>query len=246
MTNTEKRSLSGGVTPKSNTSANETCKTLNALVQVKNNQVVTSSLIVAEHFGKKHKDVLRAIKALDCSGDFTERNFAPCMYISELQNGVKKQNPLYYLTCDGFTFLAMGFTGKIAARFKEEYINAFNDMEQALRENDNVKYVLDLLEDGFKHTNQHLRQKIHEIKKEYGRENNITTCDLAKGYTLFRDMSVESCIRNLVARVNNSTLQGWYFFCEHLKYKRRAEELEKVMRQISTDLFAKFRVFPEQ
>lgn len=40
---------------------------------------------------------------------------------------------MYYMTRDGFTFLAMGFTGKVAAQFKENYINAFNQMEDILR-----------------------------------------------------------------------------------------------------------------
>jgi hypothetical protein len=32
------------------------------LVEMRDNQAVTSSLIVAEKFGKKHKDVLKAIQ----------------------------------------------------------------------------------------------------------------------------------------------------------------------------------------
>jgi phage regulator Rha-like protein len=39
----------------------------------------------------------------------------------------------YTMTRDGFTFLAMGFTGKKAAGFKEAYIQAFNRMEQELQ-----------------------------------------------------------------------------------------------------------------
>ncbi len=100
------------------------------LVSVKNGQVVTSSLQVANHFGKNHKDVLKSIKLLDCSLNFTERNFAPSTY----KDTSGKKNPLYYMTRDGFTFLAMGFTGKIAAKFKEDYIAAFNAMESALKE----------------------------------------------------------------------------------------------------------------
>ncbi|HHL2105229.1 TPA: Rha family transcriptional regulator [Escherichia coli] len=40
--------------------------------------------------------------------------------------------PCYQITRDGFAFLAMGFTGKRAAQFKEAYINAFNQMEKQL------------------------------------------------------------------------------------------------------------------
>ncbi|WP_260458301.1 Rha family transcriptional regulator [Bacteroides salyersiae] len=44
----------------------------------------------------------------------------------------RKKGPMFYLTRDGFTFLAMGFTGKVAVEFKETYINAFNEMEKAI------------------------------------------------------------------------------------------------------------------
>lgn len=37
------------------------------LVEAKNGQAVTSSLVVADYFRKAHKDVLRSIKMLDCS-----------------------------------------------------------------------------------------------------------------------------------------------------------------------------------
>lgn len=104
------------------------------LVAIENNEVVTSSIKVAEVFGKQHKDVLKAVKSLDCSEEFRERNFA----LSKIyyQNGnPKKQLPMYYITRDGFMFLVMGFTEKTAARWKEVYIKAFNEMEKMLNEN---------------------------------------------------------------------------------------------------------------
>lgn len=97
-------------------------------------KAITTSLMVAKVFGKEHKDVLKAIRNLDCSPEFTARNFAPCFYLKELRNNVTLKAPFYQMTRDGFTFLAMGFTGKVAAKFKEDYINAFNEMERRLRE----------------------------------------------------------------------------------------------------------------
>ncbi len=91
-------------------------------------QPTTSSIDVARHFGKRHKTVLRAIANLDCSPEFTEHNFAP----SEYTDATGRTLPAYQLTRDGFMFLAMGFTGKDAARWKEAYIDAFNRMEAAL------------------------------------------------------------------------------------------------------------------
>lgn len=106
------------------------------LVQVQEGQPVTTSLMVAEYFGKHHKDVLRAINLLDCSELFRERNFAPTSYETQMPNGGTRKDTMYYITRDGFTFLVMGFTGKVAAKFKEDYINAFNTMEETLRKNE--------------------------------------------------------------------------------------------------------------
>ena len=91
-------------------------------------QVTTTSLHVAEHFGKRHDDVIKRIRGLDCSSDFTLRNFAEC----SRKGANNKPEPYYRMTRDGFTFLCMGFTGKQAARWKEAYINAFNQLEQQL------------------------------------------------------------------------------------------------------------------
>lgn len=97
---------------------------------LRDGRTMTTSMAVAEHFGKLHKDVLKAIKNLECSAEFTERNFALCFQINHLANG--RRIPYYRMTRDGFSFLAMGFTGAKAAAWKEAYIAAFNRMERAL------------------------------------------------------------------------------------------------------------------
>lgn len=40
---------------------------------------------------------------------------------------------MYYMNRDGFSLLVMGFTGKKAIEWKIKFINAFNEMEKALR-----------------------------------------------------------------------------------------------------------------
>lgn len=89
-------------------------------------KVVTSSLAVASYFGKQHKNVIQKIASLECSAEFTELNFQ----LSEYTDASGRKLPCYNITRDGFAFLAMGFTGKRAAQFKEAYINAFNQMEK--------------------------------------------------------------------------------------------------------------------
>jgi len=103
---------------------------MNNLVSITDQKAVTTSKIVADAFDKRHDVVLRTIRTLECSEEFTERNFEPSSYLNE-QN---KPQPMYNLTRDGFTILAMGFTGKEAMQWKEKFIAAFNAMEQALLE----------------------------------------------------------------------------------------------------------------
>lgn len=102
------------------------------LVEIKtvNKEEVTvvTSLDVAETFGKEHARVLRDIRELDCSEEFRHGNFAESYYV----NAQNKKQPMYYITRDGFTLLAMGYTGEKAMQFKEAYIKQFNAMEKAL------------------------------------------------------------------------------------------------------------------
>lgn len=103
------------------------------LVKEYKGQALTSSLLVAKKFNKRHADITRAISNLSCSNMFQQRNFAYVLKTRELPNGGSKEETFYTMTKDGFTFLVMGFTGKEAGRFKEDYITAFNTMEKRIR-----------------------------------------------------------------------------------------------------------------
>lgn len=129
-----------------------------SLVAVENEHAVTTSMRVAEVFSKQHKDVLKAVKSLDCSEEFRERNFA--LSKIDYQNGnIKKQLPMYYITRDGFMFLVMGFTGKTAAKWKEAYIKAFNEMEAKIRAEQMAKAI-----------EEHDRKEAEEYEKLLERE----------------------------------------------------------------------------
>lgn len=95
-------------------------------------QITTTSQQIAAHFNKVHRDVVRAIENIECSAEFRLRNFAQSSFEAEMPNGGKRKHKSYRLTRDGFVFLAMGFTGKDAAQWKEAYITAFNKMEAEL------------------------------------------------------------------------------------------------------------------
>lgn len=101
--------------------------------------ITTTSLQVAQHFGKRHNDVLRAIRNMECSDQFRLRNFAQSSYLNEQG----KTQPFYLMTHNGFGFVVMGFTGKEAARWKETYLDTFTRMQEALR----AHYIEPLIED---------------------------------------------------------------------------------------------------
>lgn len=103
-------------------------------IAVIDGKVTTTSLVVAAHFGKLHKNVLRDIENLSkhVSPAFHRLNFELTSAEVAQPNGGTRKEPAYRLTRDGFAMLAMGFTGQKAIRWKEAYINAFNALEQGL------------------------------------------------------------------------------------------------------------------
>lgn len=103
----------------------------NLVFKGENNQALTNSLLVAKKFGKEHKHVLESIRKLMRTAEFSAvlSMFCESAYYNE-QN---KEMPMFVMNRDGFTLLAMGFTGEKALKFKVEYINAFNKMEETIK-----------------------------------------------------------------------------------------------------------------
>jgi len=97
-------------------------------LEIIDGQITTTSQQIAEHFGKRHADVIRAIRKLEVPAKFNERNFA----LVEMNDAKGEKRPAYRLTRDGFVLLAMGFTGKEAMQWKVAYLTAFNKMEAQL------------------------------------------------------------------------------------------------------------------
>lgn len=102
------------------------------IVTVKGDHPTTNTLIIAEHFGKQHKHVMRDIRELiaECPEEFSRSNFGPVEYYDS--KGEKR--PMYEITRDGFMLLSMGFTGTNATRLKIAFIEEFNRMEAALHQ----------------------------------------------------------------------------------------------------------------
>lgn len=100
------------------------------LVFENNGNIVTTSLLVAEKFGKEHRHVLEAIRELIRTAENSAllNWFEESAYVSA-QN---KELPMFIMNQDGFTLLVMGFSGKKALGFKMDYIQAFNNMKNSL------------------------------------------------------------------------------------------------------------------
>ncbi len=107
----------------------------------KSNQALTNSLLVAKTFGKSHKNVLESVKnLLDMSAEnsahieFQElsKDFELVMMDIPMPNGGIRKSPVYVMNEEGFTMLAMGFTGSKAMLFKTRCAKAFREMREQL------------------------------------------------------------------------------------------------------------------
>ena len=100
------------------------------ILSMRNGKPVVSSRQIAESFDKNHRDVLRAVDNLKED----VRNFAQMFFESTEADSYGREQRVYLMNRDGFTLLAMGFTGKAALEWKLKYIAAFNEMEKKLAE----------------------------------------------------------------------------------------------------------------
>lgn len=115
---------------------------MSSLVRVVNGVVLVTSKDVADKFGKENKNVMRDIKKIMSNQpEFGALNFELSNYKS-VQN---KELECYNMTRDGFTILAMGFSGAAALEWKIKYIEAFNMMERELLSQASNKSSMQLL-----------------------------------------------------------------------------------------------------
>lgn len=102
---------------------------MNELVFIQNDEILVSSKDIANNFSKQHGHVLRDIENIEKDVS----NFGEMFHKGESKDSYGRSQPCYFMNRDGFTLLAMGFTGKQALGWKIKYINAFNQMEKQLK-----------------------------------------------------------------------------------------------------------------
>jgi Rha family phage regulatory protein len=159
---------------------------MNDLVFIENGKAVTDSLTVAEVFGKRHDLVMRDIRNLECSEEFNLLNFAEIDYTDERNRTYKK----YLIKRDGLAFLIMGYTGSKAAQYKENYISAFNQLEQELKspkilsEKEQLKASMRLSLETSEEVGM-LKGEVHDLKEKV---NNKMTLDHGEQQTLHHEI----------------------------------------------------------
>jgi len=124
---TPNKKAAGGKTTTATNSVSITDST-GSLIQAHGRNLWTTSQVIAEKFGKRHDNILRAVVNLDCSDEFRLLNFEEVNYIDEKG----KPRKSFDISRNGFSLLGMGFTGKSAAKWKELFIAAFEKMEREL------------------------------------------------------------------------------------------------------------------
>lgn len=156
------------------------------VIQSSNGNDVTASLIVAQVFGKEHKNVLRDIESLSCSEDFNRLNFERITY----KDARNREQTAYEMTKDGFSFLVMGYTGSKAGEFKERFINEFNRREALLKDDDYIlmrsQQILQKRVENLQAENKRLEQQ-NALQEEQLRQSapKVEYCDKvlsSKGY----------------------------------------------------------------
>lgn len=191
-----------------------------------NDQVLTNSLLVAEKFGKEHKHVLDAIRKLIqwCSGTPADPMFVETIYVNE-QN--RQEYPMFVMNRDGFTLLAMGFTGKKTLKFKLDCIAAFNAMEKALKEQQKPLTSAQMFA---KQANINLEheQRLENVEKRLNaieqerEENGKLLLSESMSSEMLPGISLRNKVRQLVnkyASATNTKQQDvWYKVYEQLYY----------------------------
>nr|DAE13803.1 MAG TPA: regulatory protein [Siphoviridae sp. ctLNL10] len=112
---------------------------MNELVSIKHDEVVCSSLDIAEKFGKRHDRVLRAIEQI--KEDSSPQKWGQSFHETTYKDSSGKSNKMYLMNRDGFSILVMGFNGKKALDWKWKYLEAFNQMESMLKERNTQLWV---------------------------------------------------------------------------------------------------------
>lgn len=145
---------------------------MNKLVVMKNRQAVTTSTSLAENFNKRHDNVMRDIQNLKKD----VLNFEEMFFETTEPDSYGRERKVYLMNRDGFTLLAMGFTGKRAMEFKLKYIEAFNEMERQLQPQ-SIEDLIIMQAQSMKEIREKVEQQDKQLETVNHRLDNIDKVD---------------------------------------------------------------------
>lgn len=160
---------------------------MNELVTMVNGIPTANSKDVAEYFEKQHKHVLDSIRNL-----IAENSAVKSMMFENTYEQRGKEYIQYDLTRDGFSLLVMGFTGSKALEWKLKYIEAFNKMELALKEQDKKSQLLLAIYDGGQ-SGIIAAKQLTEIEVQEATKPLLETIEEQKPLVDFADKVTKSC-----------------------------------------------------
>lgn len=176
--------------------------------------VITTTLRIAELFEKHHKNILRDVEKLkqQLPKEFNELNFGRVDYTDA--KGEKR--PMYTLTRDAFSLLVMGFTGEKALQWKLKYIEAFNAMEQSLRNKEIGEY-------------QQIADRYYIDGFDSGRESGLKDMEAAKEISYQQGVDYGQSLPCMQIETKKSYLSGLE---EGRKIQKREDNWKKMEKAL--------------
>lgn len=214
------------------------------LVFYNNGRALTTSRIIAEKFEEEHKNVLQIIDALinnnidnDKINDFNQLNFKPVEYL-DAKGELRKA---YELTEEGFSLVALSFTGNKALEFKVDFINAFFQMRTALMNRIKAEVIRTVLpESNGKRNyvyiignNDNDYIKIGVAQDVEQRLKQLQTGTWSELYVIYRSMvcsnsfNIETSIHN---KIKDYQVKGEWYNISHLKIIDLLEQENYVLK----------------
>lgn len=192
------------------------------------NQALTNSLLVAEKFGKRHADVIRSVEGLLNTTDEELNVKMRLAFVSDTyMDSTGKGNPVYIMNRKGFSILVMGYNGVKALKFKNDFYDAFEDLEKQLKEQQKPLSQLEILVQSAQALLEH-SQRISNVEKrldsmEQERETNSKLLLVANvSSEKVPEMSLRDNIRQLVNRyasaINIPQRDVWHKIYDQLYY----------------------------
>lgn len=205
---------------------------MNGLIRVDHGHLWTDSLLVSDKFEKRHDAVLRSVRNLECSDDFRAHNFVEAIY----KDAQGKDRPMYRISRDGFTMLAMGFTGAAAAKWREAFIRAFNEMERHLiaKSSPEWKSVRDDSKSGYKVLNSMLEEIRAEAGKATGAHVYSNEARLVNSILTgaFKGIDRNALDKESLARLIKIQCKDTILIARGLDYAERKKELLKYAEEL--------------